>query len=139
MDWFQNIGTNNRIIVMVCFTIIYYNYSDLRDPDDIVPKYWGNGIHKEDILCIAPLEPDVLVTASYDGDVVLWDVEIEQPIVKLNKGSSYTSQQFIKQQRKLKAVKIKKMECEREKGKKRMSVIKYNNIITIHCSLPLGF
>ena len=92
-------------------------FSDLRDPDDIVPKYWGEGIHKEDVLCIAQLEPNMLVTASHDGDVVLWDVEIEQPIVKLNKGSSYSSHQFIKQQRKLKAIKMKKME-DKAKEKK---------------------
>ena len=67
----------------------------MREADDIIPKYWGDGIHSDDILCMAYQEPDVLVTASYDGDIVLWDMELEQPISILNDtDNQHNSQQY---------------------------------------------
>ena len=53
-------------------------------PDDVVPKYWGNRGHKEDILCLAHCEPNVLVSASYDGDIIVWDVDGEKKLVRMN-------------------------------------------------------
>ena len=53
-------------------------------PDDVVPKYWGNRGHREDILCLAHCEPNVLVSASYDGDIIVWDVDGEKKVVRMN-------------------------------------------------------
>ena len=59
-------------------------YSDHRDRDDIVPKYWGEGIHKDDILCMCSQEPNMLASASYDGDIIIWNVDVERCTCKLN-------------------------------------------------------
>lgn len=64
-----------------------YTYVICRDdnlPDDVVPKYWGSRGHKEDILCLAYCEPNVLVSASYDGDIIVWDVDGEKRLVWMN-------------------------------------------------------
>lgn len=59
-------------------------FRDDNIPDDVVPKYWGNRGHKEDILCLAHCEPNVLVSASYDGDIIVWDVDGEKKLVRMN-------------------------------------------------------
>lgn len=59
-------------------------YRDDNLPDDVFPKYWGNRGHKEDILCLAYYEPNVLVSASYDGDIIVWDVDGEKRLIKMN-------------------------------------------------------
>ena len=59
-------------------------YSDHRDRDDVIPKYWGEGVHKEDILCMSNQEPNMLASASYDGDIIIWNVDVERSMCKLN-------------------------------------------------------
>lgn len=66
------------------FIHILLLYRDDNLPDDVVPKYWGNRGHKEDILCLAHCEPNVLVSASYDGDIIVWDVDGEKKLVRMN-------------------------------------------------------
>ena len=48
------------------------------------PKYCGKGVHSEDILCIAFIKPNILATASYDGEIVLWDTEWQRLLSKVN-------------------------------------------------------
>ena len=59
-------------------------YRDDNLPDDVVPKYWGHRGHKEDILCLAYCEPNLLASASYDGDIIVWDVDGEKKLIKIN-------------------------------------------------------
>lgn len=59
-------------------------YGDTRDPDDIIPKYWGAGAHKDDILCMAYQEPNTLASASYDGDLIIWNLDVERSACRLN-------------------------------------------------------
>ena len=59
-------------------------YSDHRDPDDVIPKYWGEGIHKDDILCMSAQEPSTLVSASYDGDIIVWNLDVQRSVCRLN-------------------------------------------------------
>ena len=59
-------------------------YSDTRDPDSSIPKYFGAGEHREDILSIAGQEPNLLASASYDGDILLWNLDIEKCVGRLN-------------------------------------------------------
>ena len=40
--------------------------------------------HKEDILCITYLSPNIIATGSYDGDVVIWSRETGQVYCRLN-------------------------------------------------------
>ena len=59
-------------------------YRDDNLPDDTVPKYWGHRVHKEDILCLAYCEPNILVSASYDGDIIVWDVDGEKKLIQMS-------------------------------------------------------
>ena len=43
----------------------------------------GQGVHKEDILCMANQE-QILASGSYDGDVVLWNLDVDRPTLRLN-------------------------------------------------------
>ena len=40
--------------------------------------------HREDILCIAYLSPNIIATGSYDGDVIIWSRETGQVYCRLN-------------------------------------------------------
>lgn len=40
--------------------------------------------HKEDVLCIAALLPNIIATGSYDGDVVIWSRDTGQVYSRLN-------------------------------------------------------
>lgn len=70
------------ILCSALFTSVPYRDDNL--PDDVVPKYWGSCGHKEDILCLAYCEPNVLVSASYDGDIIVWDVDGEKKLIRIN-------------------------------------------------------
>lgn len=50
-------------------------------------KNWKSR-HKDDILCIACMEPNLVATGSYDGDVVIWSRDTGQVycILNANKG-----------------------------------------------------
>ncbi len=62
-------------------------YRDTRHSSDIIPKYWAVGVHKDDVLCMAFQEPNTLVSASYDGNIIVWNLDLERPICKLNRRS----------------------------------------------------
>lgn len=46
-------------------------------------KNWKNR-HKDDILCIACIEPSLVATGSYDGDVIIWSRDTGQVYCTLN-------------------------------------------------------
>ena len=48
------------------------------------PKYCGKGVHSQDILGIALMKPNLLATASYDWEMVLWDVEWQRLQSRIN-------------------------------------------------------
>lgn len=56
----------------------------MQNPNDAIPTCWGKRVHKDDVLCMAYQEPGLLVTASYDGDIVLWDIPTQQVIAIVN-------------------------------------------------------
>ncbi len=75
---------NQRLIVggwSRCLAV----YGDTGEPDDIVPKYWAVGVHKEDILCMAYKESNTLASASYDGNIAVWNLDMDRLICKLNR------------------------------------------------------
>ena len=57
----------------------------------LLPKYCGRGVHGEDILCMALARPNILATASHDGDIVLWDAA-ERPRLLSRLNSEQQSQ-----------------------------------------------
>ena len=59
-------------------------YRDQRDRDDVIAKYWGEGVHKDDILCMTSQEPNILASGSYDGDIIVWNVDVEKCLCRLN-------------------------------------------------------
>ena len=46
----------------------------------------GGQIHKDDILSVDFCRPNLLVTASFDGQIVVWSAETETVFVLLRKG-----------------------------------------------------
>ena len=48
----------------------------------------GGQIHKDDILTIDFCQPNLLCTASFDGEIIVWDVETEKIFVRLRKGQA---------------------------------------------------
>jgi len=73
---------------MSCISIVILRkFGCFRDdhlPDDVVPKYWGRQDHNEDILCLAYCEPNILISATYDGQIIVWDVDGEKKMVQMN-------------------------------------------------------
>ena len=67
-------------------------YSDTRGSRAAVPKYWAEQAHCEDILCMAHSPPNLLVSASYDGDIILWNADCERKLCRMN-AKSYLHQQ----------------------------------------------
>ena len=66
--------------------ILWFPYSDTREPDGSIPKCFGSGEHREDILSLAGQEPNLLASASYDGDILLWNLDSERCVGRLNAG-----------------------------------------------------
>lgn len=68
-------------MIKVC---TYFALRDTREEQDTLPKYFGAGKHSDDILCMAYQEPKTLVSASYDGDILVWNINAERVTCKLN-------------------------------------------------------
>ncbi|CAF1133494.1 unnamed protein product, partial [Didymodactylos carnosus] len=47
----------------------------------------GSQVHKDDILCCEFLSPNIMCTASYDGEINVWSVDTEKLIICLRKSS----------------------------------------------------
>ena len=50
----------------------------------MVPKYWGRQDHDEDILCLAYCEPNILISATYNGQIIVWDVDGEKKMIQMS-------------------------------------------------------
>ena len=74
----------------ILIPMLGFPYSDTRDPDGSIPKQFGAGEHCEDILCLAGQEPNLLASASYDGDILLWNLDSERCVGRLNAGCRET-------------------------------------------------
>ncbi|XP_071797033.1 cilia- and flagella-associated protein 337-like isoform X1 [Asterias amurensis] len=66
-------------------------YND-RDSDTLLVKgdtsWKGGQVHKDDILAVDYCPPNLLATASFDGEIIVWSVETETIFVRLRKGQS---------------------------------------------------
>ena len=73
---------------------------DDDDDDDVAEDYWEDCAgcknrwriaHDEDILCMALLRPMTVVTASYDGDIVVWSLDNGHTLARFNADMSTRS------------------------------------------------
>ena len=81
--------TSQSIIVGGWFrTLALYPNSRVLDEENeqhqCTPKYFGHGFHREDVLSLALVEPNMLVSASYDGEIVVWNLTIDRLMCRLN-------------------------------------------------------
>lgn len=81
--------TLNNIIVGGWFrALALYNNSRRSDDDadehHTTPKYFGHRLHKEDVLSMTHVEPNMLASASYDGDIYVWDLNTDRVTNRLN-------------------------------------------------------
>ena len=60
---------------------------DTHEIDDVIPKYWGAGVHQDDVLCLSHQEPNLLVSGGYDGEIAIWNMDKERPVCRLNASS----------------------------------------------------
>ena len=50
---------------------------------------WKGGcVHKEDILAVAYLPPNLLATASFDGHICVWTLETQTLFLTLRRGQT---------------------------------------------------
>lgn len=57
-------------------------FMDVQGAENMV-KVWEKK-HEEDIQALCYYHPNVLVTASYDGDILIWSTETNQTACRLN-------------------------------------------------------
>lgn len=74
------VSTRQRIYVTGWCQLVHI-YIDGASED--YRKNWKNR-HKDDILCIASMEPNLVATGSYDGDVIIWAKDTGQVYCTLN-------------------------------------------------------
>lgn len=53
-------------------------YQDTGDVESTPYKAMGQGVHNDDILCMAHQESGMVASGSYDGDVVVWNIDMER-------------------------------------------------------------
>ncbi|XP_070580974.1 cilia- and flagella-associated protein 337-like [Ptychodera flava] len=67
--------------------ITMYDDSDSDNAFIHADSSWRGGqIHKDDILSVDYCPPNLLATASFDGEVIVWSVETEKMFRRLRKG-----------------------------------------------------
>lgn len=64
----------------------YYMYFSQSMYIQAQDNWKGGQLHKDDILTIDFCPPNLLCTASFDGEIIVWDVETEKIFVRLRKG-----------------------------------------------------
>ena len=69
-----------RIVVSGWSQYIAY-FQDTRDIESTPPKAVGQGVHSDDILCMAHQESGLIASGSYDGDVVVWNIDMERCVL----------------------------------------------------------
>ena len=50
-------------------------------------EWKGGQVHQEDILAVSYSAPNLLATASFDGEINVWSLETESLYLKLRKAS----------------------------------------------------
>ena len=59
------------------------SFTDTREAESVA-KEWSEQRHKEDILCMTHCEPNILVSGSFDGDILVWNADSERKTCSLN-------------------------------------------------------
>ncbi|XP_022084992.1 WD repeat-containing protein on Y chromosome-like [Acanthaster planci] len=70
--------------------IVFYNDQDAETLLVKANTSWKGGqVHKDDILTVAYCPPNLLATACFDGEIIVWSVETETIFIRLRKGQSW--------------------------------------------------
>ncbi|KAK7469672.1 hypothetical protein BaRGS_00036301, partial [Batillaria attramentaria] len=81
--------SDKKVILAVGWSRLITMYDD-SDADNmyVTANYgWkGTQLHRDDILTIDYCPPNYIVTASFDGEIIVWDVETEKVFARLRKG-----------------------------------------------------
>ncbi|KAK6170880.1 hypothetical protein SNE40_019170 [Patella caerulea] len=80
---------DKRVIMAIGWSqqITLYDDSDGDNMYVSANSDWKGGqLHKEDILAIDKCSPNFIATGSFDGEIIIWDIETEKLFVRLRKG-----------------------------------------------------
>ncbi|XP_055876696.1 WD repeat-containing protein 49-like isoform X3 [Biomphalaria glabrata] len=84
---------DKKVILTVGWNQKIVTYDD-TDPDSANlsanDKWKGGQLHTDDILTADFAPPNFLATASFDGEIIVWDVDTEKIYVRLRKGQPQT-------------------------------------------------
>ncbi|PVD39372.1 hypothetical protein C0Q70_02002 [Pomacea canaliculata] len=81
--------TEKKIILAVGWSrqIVMYDDSDADNMYVTANTDWKGGqLHKDDILTVDYCPPNYIATASFDSEILVWDLETEKVHVRLRKG-----------------------------------------------------
>jgi WD40 repeat protein len=79
---------DKRLIITVGWSRKIVKYSDIQSDTVIVKannNWRGGQQHQEDILAVAYCPPNLLATASFDGEIFVWSLETEMLFKQLKK------------------------------------------------------
>lgn len=65
----------------------YYTHSRLPldySNRDTIPEYFGQNCHREDVLCMCYMEPNMVASGDYNGDIFTWNLDVNRMTNKLN-------------------------------------------------------
>ncbi|ESO83976.1 hypothetical protein LOTGIDRAFT_108617 [Lottia gigantea] len=80
---------DKRVIMAVGWSQQITVYDDSDQDNMYIPAsndWKGGQIHKEDILAIDKCSPSFIATGSFDGEIIIWDIETEKLFIRLRKG-----------------------------------------------------
>lgn len=76
--------------MLVHEAVLYFSFTRaLKDLKVRADTSWkSSGVHKSDILAVCQCSAlSVVATASYDGEVVIWSMETQGPMLHLQRGT----------------------------------------------------
>ncbi|XP_038067567.1 WD repeat-containing protein on Y chromosome-like isoform X2 [Patiria miniata] len=78
--------------------IVFYNDKDAETLLVKADTSWKGGqVHQDDILAVDYCPPNLLATACFDGEIIVWSVETETIFIRLRKGQSCQVSKRLKQ------------------------------------------
>ncbi|BFZ18007.1 hypothetical protein BsWGS_21047 [Bradybaena similaris] len=80
---------DQKVILTVGWNRMILSYDDSDPENKHLPaktRWKGGQLHKDDILTSDYAAPNFLATASYDGEIIVWEADTERLYLRLRKG-----------------------------------------------------